>query len=139
MGEIRIERGLEGVDWAAMTDDLIADDFDNLRTPAELARSFAASAHTALAWDGDVVVGTARALADGVCVAYLVDVWTRSSHRRRGVAALMVQDILARVPGHHVALFTTDAEKFWQAQGFARQEIGMSRVAGPWLNRYPPR
>src|SRR5258707_3877288 len=39
-----------------------------------------------IARDGDHLVGMARLLSDGVCNAYLVDVWTLSSYRRRGIA-----------------------------------------------------
>ena len=57
-----------------------------------------------VAWDGDNAVGTARLLSDGVCNTYLVDVWTRSTHRRQGVATAMVRDLMDRVPGQHIAL-----------------------------------
>src|SRR5438270_1460192 len=67
-----LRNDLAGVDWAALKADLRRDGFDNGRTPDELYRSFAASAHTSVAWISDRVVGTARLLADGVCNAYLV-------------------------------------------------------------------
>ena len=69
-----LRNDLAGIDWAALKADLRRDGFDNGRTPDELYRSFAASAHTSVAWISDRVVGTARLLADGVCNAYLVDV-----------------------------------------------------------------
>jgi predicted GNAT family acetyltransferase len=126
---------LAGVDWATVKGDLARDRFDNGRTPEELARSFAASAHVSIAWADGRVVGTARLLADGVCNAYLVDVWTAGSHRRRGIASAMVAGLLARVPGHHVALFTEHAESLYTRLGFEVEEVGMSMVAGRWLNR----
>ena len=91
---VRIAREPAGVDWAAMTSDLRADDFDNGRTPAALRRSFEQSQHVAIAWDGDDAIGTARLLSDGVCNAYLVDVGTRSTHRRQGVATAMLRDLM---------------------------------------------
>jgi len=78
---VRIESSLEGVDWAQAKADLAADDFDNGRTPEALRRSFQQSQHVAFARDGDRVVGMARLLSDGVCNAYLVDVWTASAYR----------------------------------------------------------
>jgi predicted GNAT family acetyltransferase len=126
---------LTGVDWATVKEDLARDRFDNGRTPEELARSFAASAHVSIAWADGRVVGTARVLADGVCNAYLVDVWTAGTHRRRGIASAMVADLLGRVPGHHVALFTEHAESLYARLGFEVEEIGMSTVVGAWLNR----
>jgi predicted GNAT family acetyltransferase len=130
-----LRRDLAGVDWSAVKAELMRDGFDNGRTPEELDRSFAASAHVSVAWVGDRVVGTARLLADGVCNAYLVDVWTATDHRRHGVASAMVTDLLARVPGHHVALFTEHAQSLYARLGFAVEEVGMSTVVGRWLNR----
>ena len=126
---------LAGVDWATVKEDLARDRFDNGRTPEELGRSFGASAHVCIAWTAERVVGTARLLADGVCNAYLVDVWTATPHRRRGIASAMVADLLARVPGHHVALFTEYAESLYARLGFEVEEVGMSMVVGTWLNR----
>jgi predicted GNAT family acetyltransferase len=130
-----LSRDLAGVDWAAVKADLADDKFDNGRTPEELARSFATSAFTSIAWVEDRVVGTARLLADGVCNAYLVDVWTAARHRCLGIATAMVEDLLARVPGHHVALFTEHAEGLYARLGFQPEAVGMSMVAGRWLNR----
>ena len=130
-----LRNDLAGIDWAALKADLRRDGFDNGRTPDELYRSFAASAHTSVAWISDRVVGTARLLADGVCNAYLVDVWTAVGYRRRGIASAMITDLLGRVPGHHVALFTEHAEALYRRLGFEVEEVGMSTVVGRWLNR----
>jgi len=130
----RVATDLTGVDWAAVKADLVADDFDNGRSATALRRSFEASQHVAIAWAGDRVVGTARLLADGVCNAYLVDVWTLSSHRHRGVASAMVRSLLAAVPGHHVALQTDDAGAFYERLGFRPQPELWSLVVGTWLD-----
>ncbi len=122
-----------GVDWAALKAALTADDFDNGRTPEQYAASHAASHAVAFARCGTALVGNARLLSDGVCNAYLVDVWTASAHRRRGVAAEMVRRLLATVPGQHVGLFTDDARGFYETLGFRLQIDGMSRVVGTWL------
>jgi predicted GNAT family acetyltransferase len=79
------------------------------------------------------VVGNARLLSDGVCNAYLVDVWTASPHRRQKIATTLVARLLATVPGQHVALFTDDAEPLYASLGFAVQTNGMSKVVGTWL------
>jgi ribosomal protein S18 acetylase RimI-like enzyme len=76
----------------------------------------------------------ARLLSDGVCNAYLLDGWTRSSHRRQGIASSMVRYLAARVPGQHIGLQTDDAEAFYASLGFRRQPIFMSTVIGEWLD-----
>jgi predicted GNAT family acetyltransferase len=131
----RLRTDLRDVDWGQVKADLVRDEFDNGRTPEELARSFAASTHVSIAWADGRVVGTARVLADGVCNAYLVDVWTASGYRRRGIGSAMVADLLARVPGHHIALFTDHAQALYARLGFHVEEVGMSMVVGRWLNR----
>ena len=131
---VRTTSAIDDVDWTALRADLVADAFDNGRTPAALRRSFAASQHAVIAWDGNLVVGTARLLSDGVCNAYLVDVWTRSSHRRQGVATAMVRDLMARVPGQHIGLQTDHAQPFYESLGFRPQPEMWSIVVGTWLD-----
>ena len=137
--EIHYQRTVAGVDWAAMKKVLRQDDFDNGRSPAQLQASFARSASICIAYAGAAIVGTARALSDGVCNAYVVDVWTLSAWRRRGIARRMMELVLKDLPGQHVYLFT-DAETapFYRALGFAQQEVGMGRVVGKWLVGRPP-
>ena len=131
---VRIDDSLQGVDWAAVRADLIADDFDNGRSPGALRRSFEQSRHVAIARDGERVVGLARLLSDGVCNAYLVDVWTASSHRRQGIAARMVRQLVDAVPGQHVGLQTDDAQAFYESIGFRPQPEFWSLVSGRWLD-----
>ncbi len=131
---VRLDSSLDGVDWAQAKADLHADDFDNGRSPEALRRSFAQSQHVVFAHDGDRVVGMARLLSDGVCNAYLIDVWTASSHRRQGIARAMVEHLADQVPGQHVGLQTDDAQAFYAALGFKPQPAFLSRVAGRWLD-----
>jgi predicted GNAT family acetyltransferase len=136
---IRYTTHANGVDWARLIVDLEADHFHNGRTPEELERSFRNSAVVALAWSGKRVIGTARALSDGVCNAYVVDVWTQSSFRRRGVAKRMMSLLEAALPGQHVYLFTHDADALYQALGYQRDGTGYAKVVGRWLGREVPR
>ena len=133
MDGIRIADRLDGVDWERAKADLAADDFDNGRSPAALRRSFEQSQHVAIAWDGERVVGMARLLSDGVCNAYLLDVWTASDHRRRGIGRAMVETLCEAVPGQHVILQTDNAQAFYESFGFRRQPEFMSLVSGRWL------
>jgi ribosomal protein S18 acetylase RimI-like enzyme len=131
---VRVDGSLAGIDWEAAKADLVADDFDNGRSAAALQRSFEQSQHVAIARDGDRVVGMARLLSDGVCNAYLVDVWTLSSHRNRGIGSEMVRALAARVPGQHIGLQTDDAQGFYSRLGFRLQPEFLSLVVGEWLD-----
>ncbi len=130
---VRVEESLDGIDWAQAKADLAADDFDNGRSPQALRASFERSQLVAIAWDGDRAVGMARLLSDGVCNAYLLDVWTMSAYRRQGIGTAMVRQLMSRVPGQHIGLQTEDAEAFYASLGYRRQPVFMSAVVGEWL------
>jgi ribosomal protein S18 acetylase RimI-like enzyme len=131
---VRIDSSLAGIDWEQAKADLAADHFDNGRSADALRRSFEQSQHAAFAWEGERVVGMARLLSDGVCNAYLVDVWTASSHRRRGIASAMIRALLDKVPGQHVGLQTDDAQELYRSLGFELQPEFWSVVVGSWLD-----
>ncbi len=131
--DVTIDESLEGIDWAQTKADLAADGFDNGRSPEALRRSFERSQHVAIARDGRRVVGMARLLSDGVCNAYLLDVWTKSTHRRRGIASALVRRLVAAVPGQHVGLQTDEAESLYRSLGFGPQPEFWSLVSGRWL------
>ena len=76
----------------------------------------------------------ARLLSDGVCNAYLVDVWTLRSYRRQGIASSMIRHLMDQVPGQHIGLQTDDQQAFYAALGFAPQPEFMALVVGDWLD-----
>ena len=125
---VRFDTSLDGIDWEQAKADLAADEFDNGRSPDALRRSFENSQHVAFARDGDRVVGMARMLSDGVGNAYVVDVWTQSAYRRKGVASTLMRMLTDAVPGQHVGLQTDDAQDFYRSLGFAPQPEFWSRV-----------
>ena len=131
---VRIDDSLAGIDWVQVKADLAADDFDNGRSPDALRSAFEHSQHVAIARDGSQVVGTARLLSDGVGNAYLVDVWTASPHRRRGIATAMVRALIERVPGQHVGLQTSYGQALYESLGFRPQPEFWSLVAGRRLD-----
>ena len=131
--DIEFSSDVEGIDWAALKAALAADDFDNGRTPEQYRRSHENSHAVVFGRCGGEFVANGRLLSDGVCNAYLVDIWTASAYRRQGVGREVVNRLLATVPGQHVALFTDEREDFYTALGFRAQHGGMSQVVGSWL------
>lgn len=128
---------LDVIDFPALITTLKGDAFHNGITPEELRRACEHSYAVVFARDAGSTVGMARLLSDGVVNAYLVDVWTLSTYRRRGIATTMVNRLLETVPGQHVALFTEHAEGLYASLGFHREQVGMSLVREPWLRRQP--
>jgi ribosomal protein S18 acetylase RimI-like enzyme len=131
---IIIDDSFTSIDWARVKADLAADDFDNGRSPDALRLAFERSQHVAFARDGAAIVGMARLLSDGVSNAYLLDVWTASTHRRQGVATTMIRRLISQVPGQHIGLQTDDAQELYGKLGFRAQPEFLSLVVGQWLD-----
>jgi ribosomal protein S18 acetylase RimI-like enzyme len=131
--QVTYKTNLTNVDWNKMKTTLQEDAFDNGRSPEQLKKSFENSYATCIAYADNRIVGTARALSDGVCNAYVVDVWTLSSYRRQGIARQMIDILLNNLKGQHVYLTTDDTTEFYRKIGFTEQPFGMSQVIGKWL------
>jgi ribosomal protein S18 acetylase RimI-like enzyme len=132
-GGFRLTDSCTDIDWRQAKADLATDDFDNGRTWQALKRAFESSQFVVFATIEKRAVGMARLLSDGVSNAYLLDVWTHSRWRRRGVATAMVRTLVAAVPGQHVGWQTDDAVEFYLSIGARRQPEFMSLVSGQWL------
>jgi GNAT superfamily N-acetyltransferase len=130
---ISYQSDLEGVNWGALKQDLIADGFHNGRTTAQLRLSFENSSFVAMSFDGDRCIATGRLLSDGVGNTYIVDVWTQSAYRRQGIGLRIMQRLIEAVPGQHVYLQTNEAVSFYEKLGFVEQPKGMSLIAGDYL------
>jgi ribosomal protein S18 acetylase RimI-like enzyme len=132
--EVTYRFDLEKIDWRELKTALAVDGFGNGRTPEQLERSFRNSHSTCIAQVGQRIVCTARILSDGICNAYLIDVWTLSEFRDRGIARRMVDSLLEKLQGQHVYLqCEDDAVEFYKKLGFGEQPHGLSLIVGKWL------
>lgn len=134
---VEVCRDIARVNWTWLRDELIADDFHNGRTVSQLRRSFDNSHIAIFAFDGNRCIGTARALSDGVCNAYVVDVWTHSEYRRQGIGTAMMAELVADLRGQHIYLFTDDQVDFYKRIGFRERPVGLEKVSGEWLENAP--
>jgi len=81
-------------------------------------------------------VGFARAVSDGVCDAYLADVFVLAGHRGHGLGKALVATMIDEGPGTHLrwTLFTADAHGLYASFGFAPPD-GMALVRP---GQFPP-
>jgi len=80
------------------------------------------------------MVGFARALSDGVGLAYLADVFVEPEFRGQGIGEGLVRVMVDDGPGHDFRwmLHTSDAHELYRRFGFAEpNETYMERPAGP--------
>jgi len=131
---VHYKRELDGVDWAEMKATLSEDKFDNGRTELQYKKSFENSFTTCIAYIDGKIIGTARALSGGAGNAYVVDMWTLSEHRRKGIARKMMALLIDDLKGQHVYLQTDeDTMEFYVALGFKERPKGMEIVVGDYL------
>lgn len=132
--EITYVTNLADVNWDEIKAKVKEDDFDNGRTADQLKTSFENSAAACIAYAGDEIIGKARALSDGVCNAYIVDVWTYIPYRHQGIATKIMQTLFEQLTGQHVHLFTDqETIPFYSQLGMKTQGVGLSKVVGEWL------
>jgi ribosomal protein S18 acetylase RimI-like enzyme len=74
-------------------------------------------------YDGDRQIGFARAVSDGVTVAYLADVYVLPAYRGRGLGLSLVREIVEGGEGDWAEvrwlLHTADAQGLYRKIGFA--------------------
>jgi GNAT superfamily N-acetyltransferase len=71
-------------------------------------------------YEGGEQVGFARAVSDGVAVAYLADVYVLPAHREQGLGLELVRELVERGPHSRVRwlLHTSDAHALYEQLGF---------------------
>lgn len=95
------------------------------RTVADLAVAIDHSAPVITAWDGDDLIGFARATSDGVYRATIWDVVIHPDYQGAGLGRKLVQTVLShpkmcRV--ERVYLMTSHQQKFYERIGFETNE-----------------
>ena len=101
--------------WTAYTSD-----------PERLIRAVENSLHVVTAWEGDALVGLARAVGDGESILYIQDVLVHSSFHHSGVGTQLMAMLLSAFPHvRQVVLLTDDSPAtadFYASLGFSRAE-----------------
>jgi GNAT superfamily N-acetyltransferase len=103
------------------------------RTRETVERLVREAGRVAGLYRGGEQVGFARAVTDGVAVAYLADVYVLPAHRGQGLGKELVREIVEHGPYAHVRwlLHTRDAHDLYAQVGFAEP--------GERLMERPPR
>lgn len=116
--DLPLEEVLElyrAVEWLAYTKDR-----------ANLVRALEGSSTLVAAYDGQALVGLARAISDGASICYLQDILVRPSHHRRGIGRALVERALEQYPLVRQKVLITDDEPkqkaFYEALGYTWSE-----------------
>jgi GNAT superfamily N-acetyltransferase len=88
-----------------------------------MARMFCNANLVISAWDGQLVVGVARALSDYSYCTYLSDLAVRVSHQRSGIGTGLIRRLQSSAPEATVILLSAPkAVEYYPHIGFSRHE-----------------
>lgn len=94
--------------------------------PERLFRSVTASLSVVTAWEGDALIGLARAVGDGETILYVQDILVHSAHQRRGIGTQLMTQLISRYPHvRQLVLLTDDSPAttaFYQRLGFRKAQ-----------------
>ncbi len=127
---IRLVTDKENVDYQAVAD--ILDHFGLSHFDAATEEKiFKNSYATAFIYDGDQVVGCARAISDGVCQAAIYNVALLEGYQGQQLGRKLIDSLLEQVKGCNVILYThPKTVSMYEKMGFRRQKTGMAIYNG---------
>jgi ribosomal protein S18 acetylase RimI-like enzyme len=119
------------VSWKEMHD-LLRDADMATYPPPVLEKAFRASHTVVFALDEGKLIGSGRAICDGVCQAAVYDVAILPEYQGRGIGRKIMDAILERVAGCNIVLYATPGkEGFYEKLGFRRLRTGMAIFLNP--------
>jgi len=127
----------EGIDWERVTEVIHEADLGD-RTVPERKQVFEASQKVAFAFENELLVGTGRALSDGVCQAAIYDITVHPDYQGRGIGRAIMDSLIAQLGECNVILFAVPEKVgFYRKLGFSPMTTAMARFQNPesWRER----
>lgn len=118
---------IDDVDWAELSALYRAAPLGD-KSPTWLRTAFLNSMFRCFVRDGGMLVGSGRALADGVDCSYICDVAVLPSHQGRGIGREIIARLIAMSRGHRkIILYAVPGkEPFYKKLGFKRMTTAMA-------------
>ena len=127
----------EGIEWKRVAE-VIREAGLGDRMALELKRVFEASQKVAFAYDDELLVGTGRALSDGVWQAAIYDITVHPDYQGRGLGRAVMESLVEQLGDCNVILFARPEKVgFYKRLGFSRMTTAMARFQNPesWRER----
>lgn len=128
---IRLQFDTAGIDWVEAAE-VVRRAPLAAREPDKLRRACENSYIVCFAFDGETLVGMARAISDGEYVAALFDLVVLPEYQGKGVGTAILEAVHERLPVKTILLYSVPGkEPFYQNLGYYRLFTGMIRSDNP--------
>lgn len=123
---------LDDLDWQELSDLYRVAPLGNKQV-SDLKVVFAASLFKCFVYDAGKLIGTGRALADGLDCSYLCDIAVHPGYQGTGVGKEIVSALVHLSKGHNkIILYAVPGkELFYRKRGFKRMLTAMAIFANP--------
>ncbi len=124
--DLRVTFDHSGVDWSVVSRTL--QQVGMAYYEPELHRKAFQNSHTAVfVYDGDQLVGFARAISDDAYQAAVYDMAIAPDYQGQGIGTTIMNRILSRLPDCNVILYAAlGKEPFYEKMGLRKMKTGMA-------------
>ncbi len=128
--EIRYKTDHVGVDWQEVADVLRRSGLSD-HSAKEQEIAFLNSGAVVFVYDGEHIVGVARALTDGMFQAAIYNVALDEEYQGRGIGGEMIRRLLDQLKGQNVILYTHPRTVLmYEKMGFRRAKTALEYFSG---------
>jgi ribosomal protein S18 acetylase RimI-like enzyme len=99
------------------------------KKPNDLKLAFSNSMYKCFIFDGGVLIGAGRAVADGIDCAYLCDIAVHPEFQNRGLGKSIIAKLMELSAGHRKIILYANpgTENFYKKLGFMRMRTAMAK------------
>ncbi len=128
LSHVRLQEHHREVEWSELDALFTLVDLRG-RGGDKLRRAFLNSTAVTYAFDGQRLIGSARAISDGEYHAVIYDVAVHPGYQRRGVGSMVMRHLLGQLPVWRVMLVASpDVQVFYGGFGFAAYADVMAKL-----------
>lgn len=128
--DIRIKIDCDGVDWISVAS-VIEKAGLGARDVELTQKSFISSYAVVIAYDGDIVIGTGRAISDGIFHSAIYDVTMLPEYQNKGIGKKIMLELHKKLEGTSIILFANPknpiAKSFYKKLGYSEMLTGMGK------------
>lgn len=119
------------IDWHLLADIFEKAPFSR-RDPDELRKAFEHSSVSCFAYEGEKLIGSARAISDEVYYACIFDVVVALEYQGQGIGKALMEALLQKLPLEKIYLTAPpDKHGFYKKFGFYKHNNALARYAHP--------